>query len=327
MINTCYVKGMGIVHSGGAIGLRDAHSLPSQAPVVRGKVPLPAFPLERFVTKVRDLNAMGNGQKMLVCAAGLALEEAGLDVEARQPCDLYMAAKIGERNDAVDAAILEGAERASFDINQELARLRPTHFLAELPNLYAANIAMLLALKGESLTFVGEAAASAQAMIHAVEKLATKRTSSVLVGGVFNGDQSMHDEYLAGPDARSLGIFGTAACCLVLERDPVNAIASLTRTGPVTRDQLTERLISCEASLLVSHCFAAGRGWAQSLPVPVPVLDVEQLMGQLHEAAVSVQAYLAAVALRAEPAVGPRRALLLTQIGVERYETFVLEVF
>ncbi|MDR6715183.1 3-oxoacyl-(acyl-carrier-protein) synthase [Pseudomonas hunanensis] len=327
MIKTIYIKGMGIVHSDGARGLRDAQALPDAAPVVDGKVPLPAFPLERFVSKVRDLNAMGPGQKMLVCAAGMALEDAGLQGDARQSCDLYMAAKIGERNDAVDAAILAGAGRDDFDINSELARLRPTHFLAELPNLYAANIAMLLALKGESLTFVGEAAASVQAVIHALEKLGSGRTNNVLAGGVFNGDQLMHDEYRRGAAGQLLGVFGTAACCMVLDREPAGALASLRRAGPVQREQVDEQLARSEAALLVVHGFTAGRGWIQSLQVSVPVLDVESMMGQLHEATLPVQVYLAALALRARTIAGPKRAMLLVQIGLERYETFILDVF
>jgi len=328
MIETVYIRGMGIVHSAGASALGDDQAPP--APVVsavRGKVPLPAFPVERFVTKARDVNAMGAGQKMLVCAAGLALEEAGVSGDSRSTCDLYMAAKIGERNDVVDAAIFAAAPHEAFDINLHLARLRPTHFLAELPNLYAANIAILLGLKGESLSFVGEAAASVQAVIHALEKLGTRRTSQILAGGVFNGDQQLHDEYLAGPDAERLGVFGTAACCMLLDREPLGALASLRRGGPVGQEQVAERLRQCEAGLLVVHGFAAQQGWIPTLDVEVPVLDVQRMMGQLHEATLPVQIYLAAQALRRQAPARHRRALLLTQIARERYESFVLDVF
>ncbi|NIF27258.1 hypothetical protein F3J44_12850 [Pantoea sp. Tr-811] len=327
MIETIYIKGMGIVHSAGACALGDGQAPAAEVSAVQGKVPLPAFPVERFVTKVRDINAMGAGQKMLVCAAGLALEEAGVSGDSRSTCDLYMSAKIGERNDSVDAAIFAAAADGVLDINQELARLRPTHFLAELPNLYAANIAILLGLKGESLSFVGEAAASVQAVIHALEKLASARTSQMLVGGVFNGDQAMHDEYLAGPDAERLGIFGTAACCMVLDAESQGALAGLRRTGPVTQGQVAERVQQCEANMLVVHGFTAGHSWLPALDVEVPVLDVQRMMGQLHEATLPVQVYLAAQALREQAPEGHRRALLVTQIARERYETFVLDVF
>ncbi|QXI32366.1 beta-ketoacyl synthase N-terminal-like domain-containing protein [Pseudomonas promysalinigenes] len=328
MIETVYIKGIGIVHSDGAFALGDEQPLPKpSAAAVRGKVPLPSVALDRFVTKVRDINAMGAGQKMLVCAAGLALEEAGLSAESRATCDLYMAAKIGERNDAVDNSIFAAAAAGTLDINQELARLRPTHFLAELPNLYAANIAILLGLKGESLSFVGEAAASVQAFIHALEKLGAGRTSRVLAGGVFNGDQRIHDEYLAGPDSDRLGVFGTAASCMLLDTEPSSALASLRRGGPVTQAQVRDRLQECEATLVAVHGFAAGQGWLAALNLPVPVLDVQQMMGQLHEATLPAQIYLAAQALRRQAAGGHRRALLLTQIARDRYESFVLDVF
>lgn len=327
-----YIQGMGSVSNIGPLSSDTIDCSFEPLSMSGGRVEAPDFPVEKYITKKRDINSMGLGQKLLVCAAGLALEDGGLLGTDISDCDIYMASKIGERNDEVDTAIIAGASRADLDINTELARLRPTHFLAELPNLYSANIAMMFGAKGESVTFVGEASASVLAVTHAIEKLSSGQATRSIVGGVFNGAQKIHDEYQASIKARAETrefTFGCAATCLVLSRDSEGAIAKLRRVEQFNFDDLAKQVRESEA-MAVSVSLHPGAdlpsGWTAEV-LKVPVLDIAHYLGSVFEATLPTQVLLSLLYFKKtlEPQPG-QRVLLIAQVGHARFEAFCLDV-
>jgi hypothetical protein len=97
----------------------------------------------------------------------------------------------GERDIAVDTAILSGmrkvAEPAAF-LNERLMRdLRPTLFLAQLPNLLAGNFSLVHGVVGSSRTFMGEEGAGVDAVRVAQALIAAGQSELTLVGGSYHG--------------------------------------------------------------------------------------------------------------------------------------------
>ena len=103
-------------------------------------------------------------QRIGVFAAGLALDSAGVkgNTALLLTGDMIVAAGGGERDYAVDAAILSGYPKAAnpdaFLNEHLLGDLRPTLFLAQLSNLLAGNISIVHGVIGSSRTFMGEEA-------------------------------------------------------------------------------------------------------------------------------------------------------------------------
>ena len=101
---------------------------------------------------------------------GLALESAGVkgNAELLARTDMIVAAGGGERDIAVDTAILSGlpgAAKPEAFLNERLmSDLRPTLFLAQLSNLLAGNISIVHGVTGSSRTFMGEEAAGVDAV-------------------------------------------------------------------------------------------------------------------------------------------------------------------
>ncbi len=90
--------------------------------------------------------------------------------------DMIVAAGGGERDVAVDAAILTGRRKAADPdafLNERLmSDLRPTLFLAQLSNLLAGNISIVHGVTGSSRTFMGEEAAGVDAVRIALARIA-----------------------------------------------------------------------------------------------------------------------------------------------------------
>jgi 3-oxoacyl-[acyl-carrier-protein] synthase II len=134
-------------------------------------------------------------QRMGVFAAGLALEQAGVkgntDILARM--GMIVAAGGGERDYAVDAAILSGLPHAANPgayLNQHLlGDLRPTLFLAQLSNLLAGNISIVHGVIGSSRTFMGEEASGTDAVRIACARIAAGQGEIMLVGGSYNAQR------------------------------------------------------------------------------------------------------------------------------------------
>ena len=201
------------------------------------------------VPRPGDRRAMGPMMQYGAYAAGLALDMAGLkgddlkgddlkgDGELLQQTHMIVASGGGERDLDLDRQILEGApkhtdgrEREDWVTAQLADGLRPTLFLAQLPNLFAGNISIVHKVSGSSRTFMGEEAAGADALRIAHRRLAAGQGEIFLVGAAFAAARpDIQISYNAGgfllrgrfadlwsrPDA---GIcFGAAGAFLVLE--------------------------------------------------------------------------------------------------------------
>jgi 3-oxoacyl-[acyl-carrier-protein] synthase II len=106
---------------------------------------------------------------------------------------MIVAAGGGERDAAVDAAILAGlpgAENPAAFLNERLLTdLRPTLFLAQLSNLLAGNISIVHGVVGSSRTFMGEEAAGVDAVRTAVARIRAGQGELFLVGGSHNAQR------------------------------------------------------------------------------------------------------------------------------------------
>ena len=105
--------------------------------------------------------------------------------------DMIVAAGGGERDIAVDTAIMAGVRKANQPgafLNERLmSDLRPTLFLAQLPNLLAGNISLVHGVVGSSRTFMGEEAAGVDAVRVAQARIAAGQSELTLVGGAYHG--------------------------------------------------------------------------------------------------------------------------------------------
>ncbi|MGH6781436.1 MAG: beta-ketoacyl-ACP synthase, partial [Sphingomonadaceae bacterium] len=151
--------------------------------------------LDRQIPKKSDQRQMEPWQRLGVYAAGLALDAAGLkdDAEAKSELQVIVAAGGGERDHAVDSAILtglRGANEPGAFLNERLmGDLRPTLFLAQLSNLLAGNIAIVHGVTGASRTFMGEEQAGVDAIRTAHARVASGQADVMLVGGAYNAER------------------------------------------------------------------------------------------------------------------------------------------
>ncbi len=134
-------------------------------------------------------------QRIGTYAAGLALSDAGLkgNAELLSRMDMIVAAGGGERDVAVDGAILskrsKAADPGAFLNERLMSDLRPTLFLAQLSNLLAGNISIVHGVTGSSRTFMGEEAAGVDAVRIALARIAAGQSDLALVGGSHNGER------------------------------------------------------------------------------------------------------------------------------------------
>src|SRR6478736_5184880 len=157
--------------------------------------PLAPINFDAQIPKKGDQRQMENWQRIGTYAAGLALESAGVkgkaDILARM--DMIVAAGGGERDVAVDSAILSGmpgaANPAAFLNERLMSDLRPTLFLAQLSNLLAGNISIVHGVTGSSRTFMGEEMAGIDAVRIAHARIGAGQSEIALVGGTFNSER------------------------------------------------------------------------------------------------------------------------------------------
>ncbi|MGE0845156.1 MAG: beta-ketoacyl-ACP synthase, partial [Flavobacteriaceae bacterium] len=155
--------------------------------------PMAEIDLSTQIPRRGDQRQMEPWQRYGVYAAGLALDHAGLkgNEELLGATDMIVAAGGGERDVAVDEAIMQmlrdGAPLDDPRIVERLANdLRPTLFLAQLPNLLAGNISIVHGVTGSSRTFMGEEAAGADAARIARARIAAGQGEICLVGGSYS---------------------------------------------------------------------------------------------------------------------------------------------
>ncbi len=155
--------------------------------------PLPAMSFDKQIPKKADQRQMELWQRAGTYAAGLALTDAGIagNAELLDRTDMIVAAGGGERDIAADNAILAGVRKSNKPdafLNERLmSDLRPTLFLAQLPNLLAGNISLVHGVVGSSRTFMGEEAAGLDAVRVAQARIAAGQSELTLVGGSYNG--------------------------------------------------------------------------------------------------------------------------------------------
>jgi 3-oxoacyl-[acyl-carrier-protein] synthase II len=165
--------------------------------------PLAPMSFDAQIPKKGDQRQMEPWQRIGTYAAGLALDSAGIkgnaDILGR--VDLIVAAGGGERDTAVDGAILSGlpkapaaaaagsAEHDRFLNDRLMSDLRPTLFLAQLSNLLAGNISIVHGVTGSSRTFMGEEAAGVDAVRIALARIGAGQSDIALVGGAQNAER------------------------------------------------------------------------------------------------------------------------------------------
>lgn len=163
--------------------------------------PLPPVDWNLQIPKRGDQRQMETWQRLGTYCAGLALDDAGIKTDEAlcASMDMVVAAGGGERDEAVDATILEAsATRNDRDVllNEKLTTdLRPTLFLAQLSNLLAGNISIVHKVTGSSRTFMGEEGAGVAAVETAAARIRSGQSNHVLVGGAF---QTEHSDMLLG---------------------------------------------------------------------------------------------------------------------------------
>jgi 3-oxoacyl-[acyl-carrier-protein] synthase II len=159
--------------------------------------PFPVYPIGEYdiaqqIPRPGDQRAMGPLMHYGCYAAGVALDAAGIkgDEELLLHTHRLAAAGGGERDTALDRQILDGLETApdkGVYLNTQLSNeLRPTLFLAQLPNLFAGNISIVHGVAGSSRTFMGEEPAGLDAVRIAHERILSNQGDLFLVGAAFN---------------------------------------------------------------------------------------------------------------------------------------------
>ena len=154
--------------------------------------PLAPVNFDKQIPKKSDQRQMEPWQRIGVYAAGLALSDAGIAgrPELLETTDMIIAASGGERDIAANSTILTGmrkvTERGAFLNERLMSDLRPTLFLAQLPNLLAGNISIVHGVVGSSRTLLGEEAAGVDAVRIAHARIASGQSELTLVGGAYN---------------------------------------------------------------------------------------------------------------------------------------------
>jgi 3-oxoacyl-[acyl-carrier-protein] synthase II len=165
--------------------------------------PLPEIDWNLQIAKRGDQRQMETWQRLGTYTAGLALDDAGIkgDENLCAGMDMIVAAGGGERDEAVDAAILDASltrNDADVLLNEKLTtELRPTLFLAQLSNLLAGNISIVHKVTGSSRTFMGEEGAGVSAMETAAARIRSGQSTHILVGAAY---QTEHPDMLLAYD-------------------------------------------------------------------------------------------------------------------------------
>lgn len=151
--------------------------------------PMVPLDLGKQIPRKADQRQMEFWQRLGTYTAGLALDDAGLvgDEQHLSETHMVVAAGAGERDAGADGEILEGlatAEAPDHFLNERLGSdLRPTLFLAQLPNLLAGNISIVHKVTGSSRTFLGEEISSVSAVEIVWRRIRAGQGDIFLVGG------------------------------------------------------------------------------------------------------------------------------------------------
>jgi 3-oxoacyl-[acyl-carrier-protein] synthase II len=288
------ITGIGIVSCLGSGA--DAHwaALNSFAPVLDTESfppflvhPVAPFDLDKQIPKRGDQRQMEPWQRIGVFAAGMALDSAGVkgNTDLLSRMGMIVAAGGGERDYAVDSAILSGYPKAANPgayLNEHLlGDLRPTLFLAQLSNLLAGNISIVHGVIGSSRTFMGEEASGADAVRIACARIAAGQGDIMLVGGSYNAQR---------PDVLLLYEMGG-----LLRRAPFSPIWARQASG----GGLVLGSVGCFL-VIESRSHAAARG-AEAYG-HIAAIRTDRCRREKNEATVNARAQLQAMAAHYDPA-------------------------
>ncbi len=346
------ITGVGLVSSHGEGEAAHAPLLACDVPPVLATAtntphtihPLPRLELERFIPR-REMRQMEPWQRIGVHAAGLAIEQSGLKPRVAE-MDLTVAAGGGERDEALDLALLTTPPDAAA-LNVALADgMRPTLFLAQLPNLLAGSISITHGVAGSSRTMMGEEIAGAEALRIAQRRIAEGRSLSALSGAAMTSDRAellllyaLGGHLHAGPweplPRRRGMVLGSVAAFMTLEPEGANPhplarlVAIETDQGPPggRAGRLAALLSRCghaaaaDALLIstASGALDATREELEALP-RAPDLFAADLLGHSVEAAFPAGVALGVLAIQA----GRARRVLVTGCGQWRGEAVAL---
>jgi 3-oxoacyl-[acyl-carrier-protein] synthase II len=309
--------------------------------------PLAPIDLDTEIPK-RDQRQMEGWQRIGVFAAGLALESAGVkgNTALLSQADLIVAAGGGERDYAVDAAILTGYPKAPDPdafLNRHLqGDLRPTLFLAQLSNLLAGNVSIVHGVTGSSRTFMGEESAGADAVRIACARIAAGQADITLVGGSYNAqrpDVLLHyemgllqrrapfDGIWARQDSGGGMILGSVGAFLVIEsraRAESRGAAPFARIAAIRTDRCRREPLQATANAraqfeaLAPHYDPQGAAVISGASGVAAITREEQAF--LAELGQPVRAAATAIGASLEPAFPA--SLALAAISVQRGALF-----
>lgn len=157
--------------------------------------PIRDLDVAKHIPKRGDQRAMGPFMHYGACAAGMALQQAGIAGEEKLLSETHLIVGCGggERDEGADETILKALDKTNdktAGLNELLLNeLRPTLFLAQLPNLFAGNISIVHGVTGSSRTFMGEESAGVDATRIAFERVQADQGDLFLVGSAFNGER------------------------------------------------------------------------------------------------------------------------------------------
>lgn len=204
--------------------------------------PLPALPMDAAIPR-REYRQMETLQRLGTYTAGLALADAAATDQVAD-MDLMVAVGGGERDAALDETLQAELlalppEQREAHLHPRLASgLRPTLFLAQLPNLLAGSISIVHRVGGSSRTLMGEEGAGAEAVRLAAARVAAGTARRVLVGAASQPARResllafapfLHQGAWCPTATRPGAILGAQAAFLVLE----SAEAALARGATV----------------------------------------------------------------------------------------------
>ena len=177
----------------GKSGVRPIESFDASAHPVKVAAEVPDFDIGRFVTGPhrRSLKIMGRASRFGVAAAGLAVEDSGLDLSRENlerlgvvmgtgmvPMDLPEIAPL--LRDAYDD---EGNLHTDRVGQGKAGSLFPLWILKYLPNMVAAHVSLIHGAKGPNSTITTACAAGTQAIGEAFRLIARGDADLMLAGG------------------------------------------------------------------------------------------------------------------------------------------------
>ena len=294
---------------------------------------LPPYAEQAHVKKKSDANSMGPGQLLLAYATGNLLETLGVlaeSVDLKNKFDIYVSTRGGERNESVDSSIFKANLEDNLDINVELQKLRPVHFLTELPNLFAANLSILYDFLGESITFMGEDVASVNSVNSSIEKISSGRSDYVLNASVFNGDTGIHREFSELNSHQNMYrdvCFGSASTSILFSKKNAaitDPIASLTKCGDIKIDNIAQLIDSHGIDTVsISHSTRMTSDLLVYLNNNVEnVFNINEYIGNVFESALQIQIILSYLFCKNRSA----KILILCETFRDRFSGYILNI-